>query len=143
MANFFSNEEQLEIVNAIKQAELNTSGEIKVHIEPHCKFDVVDRAADVFNKLGMASTQLRNGVLIYLATVDHRFAIIGDKGINEKVPEHFWNEVRDIMQKNFREKKIKDGLVKGILLAGEQLKHHFPYHAGDKNELNDNISFGQ
>lgn len=142
METLFSSEDQEKIVAAIKTAELNTSGEIKVHIEAHCKFDSVDRAADVFNKLGMANTELRNGVLIYLAIKDHRFAIIGDKGINEKVPENFWNETRDLMQKKFREHKFTEGLVEGILKAGEQLKSHFPYSKSDTNELNDQISFG-
>lgn len=142
METLFSSEDQEKIVAAIKTAELNTSGEIKVHIEAHCKFDSVDRAADVFNKLGMANTELRNGVLIYLAIKDHRFAIIGDKGINEKVPENFWNETRDLMQKKFREQKFTEGLVEGILKAGEQLKSHFPYSKSDTNELNDQISFG-
>jgi uncharacterized membrane protein len=142
MKSHFSPEDQQKIVEAIKIAELNTSGEIKVHIESHCKYDVIDRAADVFNKLGMANTTLRNGVLIYLAITDHRFAIIGDKGINEKVPDHFWADTRDTMQKKFKEQRFTDGLVEGIIKAGEQLKSHFPYSKSDTNELNDQISFG-
>jgi len=142
MKSHFSPEDQQKIVEAIKIAELNTSGEIKVHIESHCKYDVIDRAADVFNKLGMANTTLRNGVLIYLAITDHRFAIIGDKGINEKVPDHFWADTRDTMQKKFKEQRFTDGLVEGIIKAGEQLKSHFPYSKSDTYELNDQISFG-
>lgn len=90
----------------------------------------------------MANTALRNGVLIYLAITDHRFAIIGDKGINEKVSDHFWADTRDIMQKKFKEQKFTEGLVEGILKAGEQLKTYFPYSKNDTNELNDQISFG-
>ena len=105
-----SEEEKSIIVKAIQEAELNTSGEIRVHLENHCKKDVLDRAAEVFATLKMHRTELRNGVLFYLAMKDHKFAILGDSGINQKVPEHFWEEIRDFMVGKFKENKFAEGL---------------------------------
>jgi uncharacterized membrane protein len=139
---YFSEENKLQIVNAIRVAETNTSGEIRVHIEKHCKEDVLDRAAYIFEKLEMHKTKLRNGVLFYLAIEDHKFAILGDAGINQKVPENFWEEIKEEMAEKFREGKFTEGLSKGIKKAGEELKHHFPYQKDDVNELSDEISFG-
>jgi uncharacterized membrane protein len=140
---YFSEKDKLQIENAIRAAELNTSGEIRVHIEKHCKEDVLDRAAYIFNKLEMQKTELRNGVLFYLAIGDHKFAILGDAGINQKVPANFWEEIKDEMASFFKEGDFTGGLSNGILKAGEQLKIHFPYQADDVNELSDEISFGQ
>lgn len=134
-------EEKKSIVAAIREAELNTSGEIRVHLENHCKKDVLDRAAEVFATLHMHETELRNGVLFYLALKDHRLAILGDKGLNNKVPEHFWEDIRDLMITRFKEGKYAEGLAEGIRMAGQQLKSHFPYQADDRNELSDDISF--
>ncbi|HNV81862.1 MAG: TPM domain-containing protein [Tenuifilaceae bacterium] len=138
-----SNEEKKRIVDAIKQAELNTSGEVRVHIESHCKKDVLDRAADVFALLKMHKTQLRNGVLFYLAIKDKQFAVLGDAGINSLVPENFWEEVKDEMLLHFKQGNFTVGLVNGITMAGEKLKQHFPYQKDDINELPDEISFGK
>jgi uncharacterized membrane protein len=140
---FFSSDQQKAIVKAIGEAELNTSGEIQVHIEKHCKKDVLDRAADVFKKLKMHETKQRNGVLFYLALKDHQFAIIGDSGINSVVPAHFWEDIKDMMQQHFKNGRFTEGLCEGIQKAGEQLKAHFPYHKDDKNELSDELSFGK
>ena len=95
-------EEDHRIVKAIKQAEMNTSGEIKVHIENHCKGNVEERSLFVFNRLKLNKTKLRNGVLIYLAVKDHKFAILGDEGINKVVGNGFWNDVKDLMQSRFK-----------------------------------------
>lgn len=141
MHTIFNKSEEQRIVEAIKQAEDNTSGEIRVHIEEHCKYDVVDRAVNVFEGLGMAKTDLRNGVLFYIAFKDKKFAVIGDKGINEKVPENFWNEIKEILRAHFKESRFTDGLVKGIALAGVQLGQHFPRKHDDKDELTNTISF--
>jgi uncharacterized membrane protein len=140
---YFTEENKLQITNAIRVAELNTSGEIRIHIEKFCKGDVLDQAAYVFDKLEMQKTQLRNGVLFYLAVEDHKFAIIGDAGINQKVPADFWEKTKEIMLLNFKEGKLTEGITKGILMAGEQLKKHFPYQEDDKNELSNDISFGK
>jgi uncharacterized membrane protein len=139
--NFFSSEEKKRITDAIAEAEMNTSGEIRLHAEGHCKIDVLDRAAYVFKKLGMHETEQRNGVLFYLAVHDHKFAIIGDAGINRVVPADFWNEIKETMLVYFKEGKFTDGLTKGILMAGEQLKANFPFHKDDVNELSNEISF--
>jgi uncharacterized membrane protein len=140
---YFTEENKLQISNAIRVAELNTSGEIRVHIEKHCKGDVLDRAAYIFDKLEMQKTKLRNGVLFYLALEDRKFAILGDAGINQKVPGDFWEEITNEAIKAFKEGKFSDGLANGIVKAGEQLKTHFPYHDNDINELSDEISFGE
>jgi uncharacterized membrane protein len=135
-------EEQL-ILSAIKAAENNTSGEIRLHIEPRCKTDdTYERAIDLFEELGMTETKDRNGVLIYMAIDDKKFAIIGDEGINDVVPENFWNNTKDLMIEQFKQGKIAQGLVAGINDAGEQLKAFFPYQKDDTNELSDDISYG-
>ena len=141
--DLFTKEEQQQIVAAVKQAELNTSGEIKVHIERKCKEDVLDHAAFMFEKLEMHKTELRNGVLIYLAVEDRQLAILGDAGINMKVPKGFWEATRDVMISNFKNGDFAKGLSDGIIKAGEQLKAHYPYKKGDVNELSDDISFGE
>jgi len=141
--NFFSNEQQESILLAIKNAELDTGGEIRVHIENKCPGDVLDRAAQVFDKLHMQNTKLRNGVLVYLSIENRKFAILGDAGINAVVPENFWDEIKDKMIAHFREGRFTEGLVEAIQSAGEQLKIHFPYETDDVNELPDDISFGK
>ncbi|MCB0401646.1 MAG: TPM domain-containing protein [Flavobacteriales bacterium] len=139
----FTQAEQQQIVAAIKTAEKNTSGEIRVHIERNCKEDVLDHAAFMFEKLEMHQTELRNGVLIYLAVEDRQLAILGDVGINLKVPKGFWDATRDVMLSHFKSGNYALGLSEGILKAGEQLKTHFPYEKDDVNELSDEISFGE
>lgn len=141
--NFFSEAEKKQIVAAIGEAELNTSGEIRLHVEGPCKADVLDRAAYIFGKLNMHKTELRNGVLFYLAVKDHKFAILGDAGINAKVPANFWDEIKETVLSHFKEGKYADGLAKGIRMAGEKLKAEFPYASDDVNELSDDISFGE
>lgn len=139
----FSTAEREAIINAIRSAEKSTSGEIQVHIENHCKGDVLDRAAEVFETLKMYQTKDRNGFLFYLAVLDHRFAILGDAGINQVVPEDFWGKIKDHMADQFRSGKYTLGLIDGIQTAGEQLGTHFPYQSkSDNNELSDEISFG-
>lgn len=140
---FFTKEQQAKIVNAIKEAEKNTSGEIRLHIENDCHEDVLDRAAYIFEKLGMHKTDLRNGVLFYMSINDKKFAILGDSGINKVTPEDFWDLIKNEVIDNFKENKFTEGLSQGILKAGEQLKEHFPYQKNDVNELSDEISFGK
>jgi len=138
---FFSSEQQEAIVSAIHEAEHATSGEIRVHIESSCKADVLDEAAWLFRKVGMHKTADRNGVLIYLALKERKFAIIGDTGINAVVPLGFWDNIRDHMTQRFSEEHFAEGLAEGILMAGEQLKEHFPHSRNDINEIVDTISF--
>ena len=139
----FTASEKERITQAVKDAETNTSGEIRVHIENHCKNEVLDRAAEIFSVLKLHKTALRNGVLFYMAIKDHKFAILGDQGINEKVPENFWDNIKEHMGGRFKEGKVTEGLVEGINMAGLQLKQHFPVADDDKNELSDDISFGK
>lgn len=139
---YFSEKDKLQIKNAIRAAEFNTSGEIRVHIEKHCMEEVLDRAAFLFEKLEMHKTELRNGVLFYLAIDDRRFAILGDAGINQKVPANFWEEIKEDMALHFTKGDFTQGLTNGIHRAGEILKHHFPWQKDDENELTDEISFG-
>ena len=140
-SSFFTKEQQARILASVGEAEMATSGEIRVHIETSCTEDVLDRASWIFKKLGMHKTTERNGVLFYLAVSDRKFAIIGDAGINAKVPVGFWDEIGALLQKNFREGKFTEGLAEGIVLAGKQLKTHFPFSKDDVNELSDEISF--
>lgn len=137
----FTDELQKQIVQAIEQAELNTSGEVRVHVDDNCKGDVLDRAAFVFEKLEMHKTELRNGVLFYLAVQDRKFAILGDAGINKKVPSDFWEEIKSDVINHFKSGDFAGGLSAGIIKSGEQLKAHFPYQEDDVNELDNEISF--
>ena len=139
--NAFSTEEKERIVEAIKHAEKDSSGEIRVHIENRCKGEVLDRAATVFAKLKMHKTELRNGVLFYLALEHRKFAILGDAGINAKTGNHFWDAIKVEMAEAFQNGQLTEGLIGGIIKAGEQLKVHFPYQQDDVNELPDDISF--
>ncbi|MEO5777796.1 MAG: TPM domain-containing protein [Flavobacterium sp.] len=140
---FLTKAEEQEIVAAIGIAEKNTSGEIRVHIEKETSVVAIDRAMEVFRTLNMENTQERNGVIIYVAVKSKQFAIYGDKGINEKVGVDFWNSTKDAMQNHFQNGNFKQGLIDGILKAGEQLKTHFPYQDNDKDELSNEISLGE
>ena len=140
--DFLTQEEEQEIVEAIRVAEKNTSGEIRVHIEKTTALDPYDRALEVFNELKMDETQLKNGVLIYLAVTDRTFVICGDQGINDIVTNTFWDSTKDIMVAHFKNGNFKQGLIDGILRAGEELKKHFPWSEDDTNELSNEISKG-
>ena len=140
--DFLGKENEKLITQAIENAEHQTSGEIRVHLESKCSEDVLDRAAWLFKKLKMHETKDRNGVLIYLSVNDRKFAIIGDAGINKVVPEEFWNENKEMMISHFKKGEFAIGLIKGIEKAGEQLKQFFPYQDNDVNELSDEISYG-
>jgi uncharacterized membrane protein len=139
---FFSEQEQQQIIAAIKDAEQQTSGEIRVHVEPKCSSKVMDRATQVFEKLGMHNTALKNGVLFYVAYTDKKFAVIGDKGIHEKVTQHFWDEVKELLAGHFKNGRFAEGLCLGIERAGTKLKTHFPHQQDDTDELSNDISFG-
>ncbi len=140
-SSFLTKEQQAHIRAAIREAEQSTSGEIRVYIETSLTGEVLDRAAWIFNKIGMDKTKDRNGVLFYLAVDPRKFAIIGDSGINIKVPEGFWDNIKELMEKDFREGKFVEGLAGGIIMAGVQLREHFPFRKDDINELPDEISF--
>ena len=146
MANakdFFTKEQQDKIASAIKEAELNTSGEIRVFIEDKCPGEVLDRAAFIFEQLEIHKTKERNGVLFYLSLSHRKFAILGDVGINVKVKNDFWDEIKFEMLRHFKAHDFVTGMVKGIIMAGMALKTHFPYQTNDVNELPDEIVFGK
>ncbi len=140
-STFFTREEQIQIHDAIKEAEGETSGEIRVHLETKLSGNVLDRAAWIFKMLKMHETENRNGVLFYFAVQNKEFAIIGDGGINSKVTDDFWDKIKNTLQNHFRNGKYTEGLIEGVLMAGMQLKEHFPHDKNDKNELPDEISF--
>ncbi len=140
-SNFFTSEQQERIRDAVKEAEKETSGEIRVHIETSFRGNVLDRASWIFKKIGMHTTDDHNGVLFYLAVRNKEFAIIGDAGINSKVRKDFWNNIKEVLHKHFKSEKFTEGLIEGILMAGNQLKEYFPHRKDDRNELPDEISF--
>ncbi|WP_340077868.1 TPM domain-containing protein [Leptobacterium sp. I13] len=140
--DFLTQGEEQEIVEAIRIAEKNTSGEIRVHIEKHTDENILARAAEMFHILKMDNTKQENGVLIYIAVEDKTFAIYGGKGIDEEVPKGFWDSTRDVMQACFKKGAFKQGIIEGVLKAGEELQQHFPWNHNDKNELSDEISKG-
>lgn len=143
MNRFFSKSEEALIIESIRRAEQETSGEIRVHLEHRKKSDsVIEGAKKAFTTLRMERTAERNGVLVYLIPSVREFAILGDSGINAKVPEHFWEDVRDVMQDQFRKGAVAQGICDGILLIGEKLKTYFPYQKDDTNELPDDLSYG-
>ena len=138
----FTEAQQEKIVYAIQLAEARTSGEIRLAVEPHCKGEPLDRAMVYFHRLGMDKTAQHNGVLVYLATEDHQFAIIGDKGIHDRVPSDFWEETKELMLRHFKQGDLVQGLIEGIAHAGEQLHRFFPRQDDDINELPNDITFG-
>ena len=139
----FDESARLQILAEIKEAEKNTSGEIRLFIEDDCGENVLDRAAFIFKELEMHKTKERNGVLFYLATDSRQFAILGDQGIHSKVEKDFWHTIKHEMQNYFTEGDFLKGLTNGIKISGEALKKYFPYHKNDKNELSDDIVFGK
>jgi uncharacterized membrane protein len=141
--SFFTDAEQQRLLGAIQAAERETSGEIRVHVEQTCPLpDPLERAKAVFGLLNMHQTAQRNGVLFYLSLDDRKFALLGDAGIDAVVPADFWESTRDAMREHLRVGRLVDGLAEGIARAGEHLKAFFPHQADDRNELSDEISFG-
>ncbi len=141
VSHFLTKEQKEDINQAILNAELDTSGEIRIHIENNCPGDVLDRSAFIFEKIGMKKTVLHNGVLIYLAVNHRKFSIIGDAGINAVVPENFWDSIKDDMLTHFRADRFTEGLILAITKTGEQLKKYFPFQTDDENELSNEISY--
>jgi uncharacterized membrane protein len=142
---FFTEEDKSRIVDAVRQAELRTSGEIRVFVESHCKYvDAMDRAVEIFHQLEMTKTKERNAVLIYVALKDRQLAILGDEGIHQRVGDEYWNKEVKEMIREFNKENHADGIVNCIRHLGEDLSTYFPYDSGtDKNELPDDIVFGR
>ena len=137
---FFTPEEQERITGEIRKAEEKTSGEIRVHLDCCAREDALDKARKIFEGLGMTRTEQRNGVLIYLATENRKFAILGDEGIHRVVPENYWEDVKDKMQAEFQKGRFLEGICFGVREIGEKLKTHFPVKENDRNELPNTIS---
>lgn len=140
--SFLTPEAETAIVEAIRLAELQTSGEIRVHLEKSTSKVPFDRALEVFHSLTMHATAQKNGVLIYVAYQDKNFVICGDQGINDLVPTDFWDCTKDLMASHFKSGDFAAGLVSGIAQVGEQLKTYFPLQENDQNELSNEISKG-
>ncbi len=139
----FSKQELLQIRRSIDDAENCTSGEIRVYVENQCKsINILERAAFCFNKLEMSKTEHRNGVLIYLALKDQKFAIIGDKGIHQQVGEDFWQQEKNILQQHFQSGKIVEGICQCVNTIGNHLQKYFPHQSNDKNELSNDVVIG-
>ena len=143
MIGFFSHEEGDSIIEAIRLAEMKTSGEIRVHLEEACKNQTFDDAVSVFHRLGMDNTKDRNGVLFFLVPERKEFSIYGDEGIHNKVPEGYWSEITLHVQGQFRNGEFACGVCEGVAMVGDKLKTLFPYQSDDKNELPDEISYGK
>jgi uncharacterized membrane protein len=143
--DFFTQEENKQLVDAIQKAEHQTSGEVRLFVESKCKYvDALDRAQEIFAGLKMHETELRNATLIYVAVKDKQAAVFGDEGIHQKVGEQYWKDVVNKMLLQFRNQKLANGICLGIYELGEALKSHFPYNSDtDKNELPDEIVFGR
>ncbi|MCB9782854.1 MAG: TPM domain-containing protein [Candidatus Omnitrophica bacterium] len=142
LKDFFTSEDKAFVLEAIREAERKTSAEIRVHLENKAGEDIARSASETFLKIGMRKTILRNGVLFFLAVEDRQFVVMGDDGIDSRVPSGFWDEVRDVVADHFQSGLIAMGLAEGIRLAGDQLAKHFPRRMGDVNELPDVISYG-
>lgn len=142
-SDFLLKIDEKKIIHAIEEAELGTSGEIRVHLEPECKKEVLDRTTEVFAELHMHKTKLRNGVLFYIAYDTHQFAIIGDRGINAIIPENFWEEEKGILSNAFTKGQFTEGICEGIERVGTVLSKHFPYKDDLSGELPNEISYGE
>jgi len=140
--DFLTASEEQAIVEAIQIAEKNTSGEIRIHIEKSTDLPPMERALEVFHFLKMDTTALRNGVLFYVAVESKKFAILGDEGINNKVPENFWDSEKELVFSYFKKNEYSKGLELAILEVGKKLKEYFPYQSDDTNELSNEISKG-
>lgn len=138
--DFLTTQEEEEIVLAIRQAERNTSGEIRVHIERTTELSHYNRTLEVFQTLQMFNTKKQNAVLIYVAVDDHKFVIYGDKGIDAVVPKNFWDTTKNKMQHHFKQGNFKQGIIDGVLQVGKELKEHFPWSETDTNELPNEVS---
>ena len=142
LESFLSEAEKKAIVNAIEEAEKNTSGEILVHIESKTEKPPLERAKEVFLSLNLHKTKLQNAVLFYLSVENQKFAILGDVGIDKVVPDDFWEEAKQLMLNHLSNNKVEQALVAGIRKVGKQLQEYFPHQEDDTNELSDTISFG-
>ena len=142
---FFTDGEKQQLVEAIRKAEEQTSGEVRIFVESRCKYvDALDRAREIFIQLKMNETELRNGTLIYVAIKDRQAAVFGDEGIYQKVGKKYWEDEVSKMMVHFKNEKLTEGICQAIYDLGEALRFYFPYNSDtDKNELPDELVFGR
>jgi len=141
-SSVFSESDLASIKDAVGEAELNTSAEIRVYLDKHVKGDPLDHAAYLFEKLGMSATALRNGVMIYIAYSDRKFCIIGDIGIHQYVGNEFWKTISDKMVESFKAGLMREGVTNAVKEVGAVLAKHFPRMNNDINELSDEVQTG-
>ena len=142
MTSFNDQLDEPRVVACIAETERKTSGEIRVHLEKHCHDQILDRAVEVFANLHMHQTKDRNGVLIYVAYEDQKFAVIGDAGINAKVEDNFWDRETGLLEQYFKNEQFTEGICEAVKLVGERLQKFFPFDQNDENELPDEVSRG-
>lgn len=138
--DFLAQLDQQRIVDSIAVAEKLTSGEIRVHIQPKARGELRNVAERTFERLGMTKTELRNGVLLFIASEEQRFVILGDRGIDEKVPAGFWDAIASQLTERFKAAQFTDGIVEAIESAGAQLQSYFPRAENDVDELANDIN---
>ena len=143
--DFFTAEEQQLIIEAIRNAERRTSGEVRVFVESKCSYmDAIDRASELFFQLEMQKTGDRNAVLVYVAMKDRQLAVFGDAGIHNKVGNEYWNNEVKKMISNFNRENYAAGISEVVKDIGEALTKNFPFNnETDKNELPDDLVFGK
>lgn len=141
-STLFSEDQKKRMVQCIADAELMSSGEIRLHMEDRCKADPYERALQVFHQLNMHQTEQRNGVLLYIAVQDKKLAIVGDRGIHEVVQQIYWDKIIDHLKAAFKQGQYFDAIAAAIHDIGQQLKQYFPIKQNDRNELSNDISIG-
>ena len=142
--DYFSLQEKQMIAHAIQQAELQTSGEVRVFVESKCNYvNAIDRAKEIFDKLNMHKTENKNAVIVYVALKHKQLAIFADDGIYKKTGVQFWNDELNLMIDYFKNENIVDGITKVVEHIGEALKTHFPFQKNDTNELPNDVVFGK
>jgi uncharacterized membrane protein len=140
---FLSDDDLAAITRAVTEAEGHTSAEVRVHLDHSCDGDALQQAINVFERLGMHKTAARNGVLVYISVTDRKLAVIGDRGIHERVGEAYWRGLVAAVRERMRQQQSRDGLIHAIAEVGRELSRHFPRRPGDKNELSDDVSPGR
>lgn len=139
--DFLTEEQEKRVTEAIRKVENQTSGEVRVHIEHNCSREPLDRAARIFHELGMDQTELQNGVLIYIASEDHKAAVYAGRGIHKQVEEGFWSDVLNLLIEHFKKDAFEEGIEAAVKKVGDKLEELFPYQRGDTNELSNEISY--
>lgn len=140
---FLSDDDLAAIARAVAEAEGRTSAEVRVHLDHSCDGDALQQAIKVFQRLGMHKTAARHGVLVYISVTDRKLAVIGDKGIHERVGEAYWRGLVAAVRERMRQQQPRDGLIHAVAEVGRELGRHFPRQPGDKNEFSDDVSFGR